>query len=525
MAWGWIAGISVLAAAMAVAAWSGLKGRKATARDLALAVEEENWDFRLGTGQGHKVDDFANTINTILHKIQTLEEARGSMASEQEALSRRYHRLVDETHAAKKRAEASRRQDLINASGTLEASISKIQAAADHLEGMATATGRQMRSQLDNVGQAADNLEQISATFNEVARNTDQVAEDAQLARTRAEEGAAVVENTMEAIAQVNHKTSALGEVLADLGSQAEAIEAIMGVINEIADQTNLLALNAAIEAARAGDAGRGFAVVADEVRKLAEKTMAATRDVGSQISAIQGGVQQALGNMDQARDLAASANELAEGSGRTLAGILDLSASTADQVRAIAAATHQQSTACEEVNQGLRQIRDAAAKTMDSKEASEEAIHGLREQVAGLADMNAMFRFIGNGSVQKLIHQLAHSPELVGMQRRRVEQALSAAISKNKFVELLYVTDARGVQVAANIAQPGSETPRDAKAVGKDWSSRSWFTGAMEHMNLFVSDIYVSQATGENCITVSAPFWGPDARVLGVIAADVRIG
>ena len=64
-------------------------------------------------------------------------------------------------------------------------------------------------------------------------------------------------------------------------GYASAQIGGIVATIDEIADQTNLLALNAAIEAARAGDAGRGFAVVADEVRKLAERSGAATKEIG----------------------------------------------------------------------------------------------------------------------------------------------------------------------------------------------------------------------------------------------------
>lgn len=92
---------------------------------------------------------------------------------------------------------------------------------------------------------------------------------------------------------QTTKETRNLTEVIrGDVKAVNESIrqiEEIVSLIDAIASQTNLLALNASIEAARAGEAGRGFSVVADEIRSLAEQTTAATKDIKSISTLIQG--------------------------------------------------------------------------------------------------------------------------------------------------------------------------------------------------------------------------------------------
>ncbi len=184
--------------------------------------------------------------------------------------------------------------------------------ASEELSAQVEQSSRGTEVQRERVTETATAMEEMNATVLEVAKNASGAAEGSDTAKTKAQNGQKIVENVIQAITQVQEQTQILKTNMETLGRQAEDIGNVMNVISDIADQTNLLALNAAIEAARAGEAGRGFAVVADEVRKLAEKTMGATKEVGSAITSIQQGTQGAAADMDKAVKSVEDATELA---------------------------------------------------------------------------------------------------------------------------------------------------------------------------------------------------------------------
>jgi methyl-accepting chemotaxis protein len=215
-----------------------------------------------------------------------------------------------------------------------------------------------------------------------VASNASHTAEIAEKTRTKAEEGADVVNKVITGMDAVRASSITLKDDMGTLGQQANSIGQIMDVISDIADQTNLLALNAAIEAARAGDAGRGFAVVADEVRKLAEKTMAATKEVGGSIREIQSSTKINIAHVELSWKIITEAVELATRSGAALKEIVTLVDATSAQIRSIATAAEEQSSSSEEINRSIEDINRISSDTVEIMRQSSEAVAELVKQV-----------------------------------------------------------------------------------------------------------------------------------------------
>lgn len=79
---------------------------------------------------------------------------------------------------------------------------------------------------------------------------------------------------------------------------------------------------------------------------------MASTSQVGDAITAIQESANQSMRQVETAVHSIDTATELAGHSGEALEEIVKITESTEDQVRAIAAASEQQSASSEEINQ-----------------------------------------------------------------------------------------------------------------------------------------------------------------------------
>ena len=265
--------------------------------------------------------------------------------------------------------------------GDVKQSVNTLTGAADHLSDNVRRTSEGAARQLQETDMVATASTEMGSTIEEIARNTEQAANNAQTTNHKASEGRGAVEQTVNQIhALATQLEQASGEV-ARLQQESETIGSVLGVIRGIADQTNLLALNAAIEAARAGEQGRGFAVVADEVRSLAIRTQQSTQEIAVIIHSLQQQTDSIVARMALCREQGESSSQQAAQAGELLGQITEDVTRIMDMSTQIAAAIEQQSLVANEVNRNVSSIRDIAQASSQMAEDNASSSQGLSEQ------------------------------------------------------------------------------------------------------------------------------------------------
>jgi methyl-accepting chemotaxis protein len=105
----------------------------------------------------------------------------------------------------------------------------------------------------------------------------------------------------------LSHQQAAIAEIarkLKALEARSDEIGQIVELFDDVTSETNILALNAAIEASRAGVQGKAFGLVAEDVRKLAERSTAATKDIGAFIQTIVNSTSEANHTIEEIRSV-----------------------------------------------------------------------------------------------------------------------------------------------------------------------------------------------------------------------------
>jgi len=318
----------------------------------------------------------------LVRERKDLASRREALEQELETVRRRSEDAVQQANEASRMAEQSREEGMREAARQLEEMVQKITEASDHLSSLTDDVIHGADNQRERMHETSVAMDEMNSAIAEVSRGCTEAATSVEGAKEHIRESMQVVQRSREAITKVNDVAEQLKGDMAELGERAGSIDQVINVINDIADQTNLLALNAAIEAARAGEAGRGFAVVADEVRKLAEKTMVATKEVGSTIRAIQESVKKNVDSMDEVVSIASEASELAQSSGDSSQIILGHAEDNASKIADIAAAAEQQSASSTEINRAVGEVREIAVSIADGVHEASRAI----EDMSGLA-------------------------------------------------------------------------------------------------------------------------------------------
>ncbi len=247
-----------------------------------------------------------------------------------------------------------------------------------NLEGHLGKTSQMAGEQYEAAEAAVGNFSEINQNLNALADNALQTSNNTMSSQKEAQNGHAIVAETVECITQVAEYSHRTAKSMENLGNSAVNITKIVELIKDIADQTNLLALNAAIEAARAGEAGRGFAVVADEVRKLAEKTMHATNEVNNTVSELQAEVKQSIAQTNEMVTLTDTSTKLAQKSGETLQNIVNIAEQTVTDVSSMATDITQESASGAHVVASMEKIRSMANQSMENMRESHDFVHNL---------------------------------------------------------------------------------------------------------------------------------------------------
>ncbi|TKB54986.1 methyl-accepting chemotaxis protein [Ferrimonas aestuarii] len=247
---------------------------------------------------------------------------------------------------------------------SISAGVVQLGGAIDEMGAVTTQASEGFGQQQQQVDSMVSAMDQVRATVNEIAQNTETASSTATDAQDITNQGVELVTEGINGTTQAEQVILAASEQVFQLEQDSKNIGVVVDVIRDITEQTNLLALNAAIEAARAGSHGRGFAVVADEVRTLAGRTQESTARIVEIVSQLQERASIAGKEAQQSCSLIAdcvSQSKMAvEAIQKTSASVKEIT----DMNIQIATACNEQAVVSEEITRNMSSI-DGSSKEL----------------------------------------------------------------------------------------------------------------------------------------------------------------
>ncbi|HET7823918.1 MAG TPA: methyl-accepting chemotaxis protein [Anaeromyxobacter sp.] len=282
---------------------------------------------------------------------------------------------------------------------TLRKFVTEIREAALQLstssaEVLAAATQNESSTsaQASSIHETTATMEELKGASHQIAENAQMVASIAEQTLSGAKTGEGAIKAFMTSMEKVRQNATEVDDAIAKLSKRVERIGTVVEVIDEIADRSDLLALNAALEGAKAGEAGRGFSIVAAEMRRLAENVMESTKEIKNLITEIREATHAAKEASDGNKRMAGEGEKLGGNAMQSVSGILSGIQETSDAARVIHLATQQQRTATEQVVQSMAEIEEVTRQAQSGSKQATGAASELTKLAERLAELVKRF-------------------------------------------------------------------------------------------------------------------------------------
>ncbi len=311
--------------------------------------DKEGFFLQLAQGINELMETSSTGLNEVVRVLDAL--SRGDLT---ETITNNY----SGTFGQLKNDSNSTVEKLKEIVGQIKDASETINTAAKEIAAGNNDLSHRTEEQAASLEETAASMEQLTSTVQANSQNAKHANQLAVGATDIAGKGVKVVGQVVSTMEGINESSRKVVDIIS--------------VIDGIAFQTNILALNAAVEAARAGEQGRGFAVVAVEVRSLAQRAAAAAAEIKCLIG-------DSVEKVEDGTKLVAQA-------GKTMEEIVGAIQGVTTIMSEISAASMEQTSGIEQVNQAIGQMDDVTQQNAALVEQAAAAAESLEEQTQSLA-------------------------------------------------------------------------------------------------------------------------------------------
>ncbi|MBN2201186.1 hypothetical protein JW777_04465 [bacterium] len=177
---------------------------------------------------------------------------------------------------------------LVETSYRLSGSSQEVHSVTNTIDQAMTEMFTETQRQNEHIRNSHRTISDLLANIHAISREAQQGASITQNTARRITDSIRSLKESFDRMKTAEQSLADMHAMIEAFSGHSKKVDAILGLIDDIASRINVLSLNVAIEASKAGGRDGGFMIVANEIRQLAKNTRAHTDEIAELITGFQ---------------------------------------------------------------------------------------------------------------------------------------------------------------------------------------------------------------------------------------------